>query len=67
MTSMANGNFIKQVVYAKSHHLVFQEAVTNRGTPQRVIEYRIRMSIAQAFEVYMVGIDRLIRPVRTLA
>ena len=47
--------------------LVFQVAVTKHGTPQMVIEYRTKMINAQTSEVYMVGIVRLIKPVRTLA
>ena len=47
--------------------LVLQKAVTKRGTPQRVNEYKTRMIIAQPSEVYMVEMVRLIKPVRTLA
>jgi hypothetical protein len=49
------------------HCPVPQKEVTNRGTLQRVIEYKTKIIIAQKSEVYMVEIVRLIRPVKTLA
>ena len=49
------------------HFLVLQIAGTKYGTPQRVIEYKTKMVSAQTSEVYIVGMVKLIKPVKTLA
>ena len=37
------------------------------GTPQKVIEYKTKMTLAQMSELYIVEIVRLIKPVRRFA
>ena len=52
--------------YSKHSNAQIWQTLTSSGTPQRVIEYKTKMIIAQTSEVYMVGIIRLMKPVKGL-
>lgn len=53
--------------YKRRYILVLRILAKTCGIPQRVIEYIAKMISAQISAVYIVGIVRLIRPVKTLA